>query len=578
MFHRPLLLTTALASLFAAAAAQSGEIRGRVFVDRNANGRYDPEEQVLDDCLVSDSQTLVRTDSQGRYRLDAPAGRTTVFVVNPPGTWPNGPWWVTRTSTAEPLEVDFPLAAQTQSNPLYFVQGTDLHVRPGVDEEYGRYVDHVNKLRLPIRFVVHTGDLVVDALPLAPEPAGKLFDLYMQGAARLQTPLRHVIGNHEHVGLARTDDTAQLPAGGTGMYRERFGPTSYAFRYGRYHFLALNGSTIDHAGKNGYVDRLETASVDWAVAYLKTLQPDEPVILMVHQPFGTRGGEERLLAALKGKRLMLSICGHGHGRQTLPFGGAPAVMGGAVSHTWHGFTPYPPDPWGYVVYRLESDRAEWAFLDYAADRSFDLTAPAWGKTAAGRQKIAGTVSDFDGRIRSLTCRLGGQEATAVVSRSGHLTTAFQAEVDCSKLADGVYDLTLLADDGTQRYTHRRPLIVTTGRATPATGAAQLRLKLSGGQGECAVLLNGKPLGILPLAQKEPNRSLPIPAEKLARLCEVTLRLPNASAAQVSHVAIELNGRKHYDVRFPPTRPWPSKKGAPTKPVYYIDVTYTGPRG
>lgn len=577
--NKRLLLVVALLAIFLlTAAAECGEIRGRVFLDRNANARCDPDEQGLPNCLVSDGKTLSRTDAQGRYRLESPAGSVTVFVVNQPGTWPSGPWWVTREMAAEPLDVDFALAEQKQSEPLYFVQGTDLHVKPGVEESLDRYISQVNGLPLPLQFVVHTGDLVVDALPLAPEAAGKLYDFYMQGAARIKAPLRHVIGNHEHVGIARTDGAAKLPGGGLGMYRDRLGPTSYAFRFGPYHFVALDGSTIDPKAKNGYVDRLQDASVDWSVAYLKTLEPNEPVVLMVHQPFGKHEGEQRLLEALKGKRLVLSICGHGHGRQVTPFGDAPSVMGGAVSYAWHGYMPFPPDPWGYVVYRLEAATAEWTFMNWAAERSFDLTEPAWGKMAAGRQKIVGAVTDFDGRVRRVTCRLGGQAAAAALSRTGHLATQFSAELDCSSLADGVYDLTLVADDGAQRVEHSRPLIVKSGRASAAAGAAQLRMKLSGGKGDCEVLLNEKPLATVPLGQKEPNRTLPIPPERLMRLCEVTFRMPSASPGQLSQVGIEIDGRRHCDVRFPAARAWPEKKLASPSRTYCIDVTYDGPRG
>ena len=42
------------------------------------------------------------------------------------------------------------------------MQGTDI-LHPDVVASYRRYLAHIEALPLPVRFVVHTGDLVADA-------------------------------------------------------------------------------------------------------------------------------------------------------------------------------------------------------------------------------------------------------------------------------------------------------------------------------------------------------------------------------------------------------------------------------
>ena len=296
-------------------------VHGRVYLDANGNGRFDAGEKPLAGCLVSDGRQLIRTDAAGHYELPAAEGPVTVFVINRPRTRPSGRWWATLADGRADTQIDFGLVDEPQAEPFLFLQGTDLHVHPQVARLYRQYIDHVNAIALPLRFVVHTGDLVVDAMAHTPAEAEKLYEFYEQGVARLRLPLRHVIGNHEHAGIQQPAVDVRDPDYGKAMYRHRLGPTSYAFRYGRYHFVALDGTTLN-LPDHGYRDRLDDASLAWAERYLATVHADEPVILMIHQPLVGDDTDRRLLKTLAGKKLILTICGHGHGTTVSPWGGA----------------------------------------------------------------------------------------------------------------------------------------------------------------------------------------------------------------------------------------------------------------
>jgi len=56
-----------------------------VFEDRNGDGRRHPSEPPLPDILVSDGESIVRTDAHGRFQLPAVSGARTVFVIKPAG-------------------------------------------------------------------------------------------------------------------------------------------------------------------------------------------------------------------------------------------------------------------------------------------------------------------------------------------------------------------------------------------------------------------------------------------------------------------------------------------------------------
>ena len=313
--------TTALflAACFTSTAVWSANVTGRVFLDANRNGIADSGEAGIAGCIVSDGRRLARTDENGDYRLTDIAAPAVVFVVNRPDTWPTGPWWMHLSEDDGQESVEFALGPQQQSAPLYFVQGTDMHLRPDAASMYQTYIEHVNRLPVPVGFVAHTGDLVVDVLRSTPDEARKLFDLYCRASDDLAAPRRDVIGNHEHVGLARSDVDGKHPDYGKGMYRRLLGPTTYAFRWGRYHFVALDGSTIDPARPTGYRDALDAASADWATGYLETLAEGEPVILLVHQPLDNTPTVDRLAGALQNRRLLLTLWGHGHGRRVSQF-------------------------------------------------------------------------------------------------------------------------------------------------------------------------------------------------------------------------------------------------------------------
>lgn len=547
-------------------------------MDINGNGRLDTDEPGVAGCLVSDGVQIVATDAAGHYRLEPKGPRSVIFVVNRPGTWPSGRWW---TPVGTATKLDFALVQQRQDEPLVFLQGTDIHLQPGAVALYQRYIEHVNAL--PVQLVIHTGDLVVDALPRDVAEAEKLYELYEKETSALRPALRAVPGNHEHVGAARKDLTGRGGDYDKGMYQRRIGPMTYALRYGRYHFIALDGTSLDGKARSGYRDRLDDASAAWASRYLATVGPDEPILLLVHEPLANRDTDQQLLQALQGKRLLAVLAGHEHSRSVTQWGGAPMIVAGAVSYAWHGIMPFPPDPWGDVIYRLEKDQLEYAYLDWSAERSVNLKSPAWGSLVTTPQMtIDGTVSDLDGRIRRVVCRLGELKSEARLARSGHLVTCFETTLDASRLADGVYDLAIETSDGTRTATHTRPVIVKHGQPQRAA-AKPARLKLlavcEAPEG-CEVRLAGQPLGRIGVTKTKGAQqwSIDLPGDRLERLNQITVIPPAQGRLEISRAHIEYDGRSFYDVRFSPTlRRGIVKTNNRAAMDYYIDLEYQGPR-
>lgn len=573
-----------LAGLFAATAAFAGTISGRVFLDANGNGTFDAGEKGVAGCVVSDERASARSDEEGRYQLTLPAGPTAVFVVNAPGTWPAARWWNYVADGNADATVDFPLRAQEQSGPLYFVQGTDPHIQTNAVPMYRRYVEHVNALPVPVKFVVHTGDLVIDSATTTMERARELFSLYEDESKALKPPLFNVMGNHDNAGVTNLKLKGDEPGFGKALYRQRLGPVTYAFRYGPYHFIALDGTMIK---ERTLAYGLTQESADWAIRYLAGVKRDEPVVLFIHEPMfpevggvrqpdtpKTRPHEARLRAALQGKKLMMTLAGHVHTRQETTWAGAPHILGGAISYAWHGIMPYPPTPRAYVLFRLEGGREEHVYLDWAEERSVDIATPVFTDLVRGRQKISGIVADFNAEITAVECALGGQTASAKISRRGNLATAFEATLDTLKLSDGAYDLLVTARASDRKWIERHPAIVVNGKPAEftATSGAKLTFRIEGKlAAEPQVSCNGQPLAIAAATATEIRCD--VPAAQLRRLNEIVIRAgpspDSKKAVVIKSVALDYEGKRCRDIRYAPL----ARRPLTTVVTAYVDLVY-----
>jgi hypothetical protein len=575
------------AGLLAVTAAFAGTLTGRVFLDANGNGAFDSGEKGVAGCVVSDERAFARSDDDGRYQLTLPAGPAVVFVVNAPGTWPAARWWNYVAGGNADATMDFPLRAQEQGGPLYFVQGTDPHIQTNAVPMYRRYAGHVNALPVPVKFVAHTGDLVVDSGMATMERSRELFSLYQDESKALKPPLRNVMGNHDIAGVTNLKVKGDEPDFGKALYRQRLGPVTYAFRYGPYHFIALDGTMVK---ERTLVYGLTQESADWAIRYLAGVKGDEPVVLLIHEPmFPEIGGvrqpdepkirphESRLRAALKGKKLVMTLAGHVHSRNETTWAGAPHILGGAISYAWHGIMPYPPTPRAYVLFRLEGGREEHVYLDWAEDCSVDITTPAFTDLVHGRQKVSGIVADFHAEISAVECAIGGQTAPAKTSRKGHLATAFKTSLDTSKLADGTYDLLVTARAGDKKWIERHPVIVVNGKPAEftATDGAKLSFRVEGKlPADAQVSCNGHPLA--PTAGPASEFHCDVPTGQLRRLNEIVIRAGPSTASKktpiIKGVALDYNGRRCRDIRYAPL----ARRPLTAAVIAYIDLVYEEP--
>ena len=293
---------------------------GRVFVDADANGRFDARETPLPGVRVSDGIALATTGPDGRYRLRAGAGRA-LFVVKPAGYLAplraDGLPDVWRDAHAGGCG-DFALRrapAAAAGAPLDVLVFGDPQPKSVVDVDY-----YARDIVAPLRaapgatLALSLGDLVNDDASLY--PALKRVD------RTLGLPWLHAPGNHD------VDPGAAGDAASLGAFHAAFGPDTFAWEEARANFVVLDDVIVAPGDGKPYVGGLREDQFAFLSAYLAVADRARLLVLALHIPLFDVGGAEtfrhadraRLFALLAPFPHVLVLSAHTHGQQ----------------HVWHG--------------------------------------------------------------------------------------------------------------------------------------------------------------------------------------------------------------------------------------------------
>jgi hypothetical protein len=261
----------------------SASVTGRVFLDRNGNGRRDAGEPGIGGAAVSNQDQVVLTGADGAYALPGPGVTGIVFVSVPNGYAARG--WFFRTidsSASNRGAVDFALARAPAKPALTFVHASDTHIADASLPRMNRMRALVDSIRPD--FVIISGDLVRDALRVGEAEASGYYEMFQREIARIAPPVYTIPGNHEIFGVERDKSgvTADHPLYGRVMYRHYRGPDYYSFNAGGVHFIGLNTVDVDDTRYYGHVD---SAQLAWLERDLAVLAPNTPVVTFNHIPF-----------------------------------------------------------------------------------------------------------------------------------------------------------------------------------------------------------------------------------------------------------------------------------------------------
>ncbi len=316
-------------------APEKGEkqVEGYVFHDQNRNQEKDEGESGIAGVAVSNGTDVVVTDQQGHYGL--PVGDDNPVFVIKPGNWmtpvnslnlprfyylhkPGGSpknFKYRGVSPTGPLpeRVNFPLHRHDESPQFRFAVLGDPQPYSSREVDYFAE-DIVSELIASdnLSFGITMGDIVGDTLPL--------FREVNQAVAQVGIPWYHVMGNHDINYQAASDKMSDE------TFERVYGPATYAFVYGRAHFIILDD--IIHEAKSGsreYVGGLRDDQLKFVKNYLQTVPKDHLIVLNMHIPLAREGDrfrqedQQRLFDLLGDYPHTLSISAHTHVQDNLFF-------------------------------------------------------------------------------------------------------------------------------------------------------------------------------------------------------------------------------------------------------------------
>jgi len=165
----------------------------------------------------------------------------------------------------------FPTRTAAAADEFYFVQMSDSHwgfkgpkINPEADHTLHKAVEAVNALPQQPDFIIFTGDLT-HTTDDAKERRQRLAQFReIVGGLKVKT-IHFIPGEHD----------ASLDNGEA--FKEFFGKTYYAFAHKGINFVALDNVSDPEAS-------LGAEQLAWLASHLKTLNRDQPLIVIAHRP------------------------------------------------------------------------------------------------------------------------------------------------------------------------------------------------------------------------------------------------------------------------------------------------------
>ncbi|MBX9402644.1 calcineurin-like phosphoesterase family protein [Lysobacter sp. BMK333-48F3] len=340
-----------LFALSATAASAAPRCEGTVYADRNGNGRRDPGEAGLAGQRVSDGETIVLSDAQGRYRL-SPRDGSSQFLIKPAGyrlpSRDNGLpdyWLNVRDDDGPALKYggiprsaaqcrDYGLIPQRgqADQPLDVLVFADPQTKSALDVEHYRraIVEPLARAGAAAQLGLSLGDITHDDLSLYPR--------LNAATARLGVPWLHAPGNHDLDFDATRDEDSLL------SFRHVYGPDTYAWEEAQANFVVFDDVVYRPQPKPDYIGGLRADQFAFLERYLADAPKRRLLVLAMHIPlFDTAPGREtfrhadreRLFALLRPFPRVLVLSGHSHAQRHVFHDAASGWQGAAPLHEYN---------------------------------------------------------------------------------------------------------------------------------------------------------------------------------------------------------------------------------------------------
>lgn len=166
----------------------------------------------------------------------------------------------------------------------------------GIREELLSWLDLLNTMADPPQLLLHTGDIINDALDVTKATAIAQVGFWEEVLASNAIPIRYAAGNHDKLGWARNVVSPTDPLYGTAFFTNYFEPERfYTFDLGGWRFIILDDAygrpprTVDSEGQLvlEYLGQLDEYQFSWLEWILSETPDDMPVLVASHLPIIT---------------------------------------------------------------------------------------------------------------------------------------------------------------------------------------------------------------------------------------------------------------------------------------------------
>ena len=383
-------------------------LRSRVVRPVRVRGRVHAARRGVRGVGVTDGVSVVTTDGDGHFELGSTARQPYVYLSLPAGyripTHDVGTarlYRLLRPDRRGEMETSFELTpldasdeehaflvlADPQTQNAYEVGLFHAQTVPDVRATARHYGDR------PV-FGVGCGDIMFDDLTLFPE--------YERAVAAMGVPFFQVVGNHDIVFDARTDE------GSNSTFARHFGPAHYSFDRGKVHYVVLDDVFWFGVDYLGYLPAEQLA---WLEADLATVERGTPVVVFLHIPVqSTRSrrtgktdappGEsvnnrEALYRLLEPYKAHV-MSGHTHESEHVFTGGVHEHVHGAVCGAWwSGPICWDGTPNGYGIYEVRGEEIRWQYKATGFNAAHQMRVYPHGADPRAPDEIVANVWGWD---------------------------------------------------------------------------------------------------------------------------------------------------------------------------------------
>lgn len=301
-------------------------------------------DQPIANVSVTDGKNVVKTDSNGKFKLKGWHKARFVTITNPSGYWTENYYQeITRSKNEYNFTLKKVDADQTNHS---FMQITDTEISNEPGDWFNFLKEEIDGMAEKPAFLIHTGDICYEN---GLRNHGKFMSTQTMGI-----PVRYTIGNHDFVNIGSYSEE---------MFEDNYGPVNYSFDVGEVHYIVSSLAYGDYPAKYTFND-----VVTWMQNDLANIPDGRKVVIFNHDVCRDetgmilKSGSKKI--ELKKEGVIAWINGHLHYNfinnydgilniSTTPLvGGIDGSIGGvrvvniegnAIANTYMHYTDYKPE-------------------------------------------------------------------------------------------------------------------------------------------------------------------------------------------------------------------------------------------